>query len=230
MNTTNNQLVIVELSPPFERLELQFVPREVRNPRTPNLNPVQVIGRNDDIYHYSGGRETLSFQLEFFSDEEGRADVYRKVEWLKSLTINNGYLQGYRNVKLVWGKMFKDMVFVVTNVDPKLSGFDDQNDWLPLRALVDISFNLDPKSNQTLQQYRNRIVVPDQFTNSIPTSIPESKVDNASFQNMKDVGVVNQQATIPSQQAVPYSNPLGYGEETKVDGANFGAETKVLGA
>lgn len=155
-NTTNSELIIVELDPPFESIELQFVPDEISIPRKADLSRIQIVGRNNKLLHYTGGEETVTLKLDFYSDEESREDVIYKVDWLKSLTYNDGDAAPVRKVKIVFGDLFPYHVWVVESVTPVLSHFDDKNGWLPMRASVDVQFVCDPDTNLFIKDVRRK--------------------------------------------------------------------------
>lgn len=153
-STTENQIFIVELQEPFERLEVQFVPKDIPWSRNANLSAVEVVGRNHPKYHFTGGEDQVGLQLDFYSDEENREDVLRKVRWLQSLTYNDGYNAPARNVKIVFGRLFQKEIWAVANVNAVLSSFNSNYGMLPQRAMVDITFKLDPKTNLRLSDVR----------------------------------------------------------------------------
>lgn len=154
--TTNSQLFIVELAEPFERLEIQFVPEEISIPRKADLSKISIIGRNNKLLQYTGGEETMTLNLEFYSDEKDRFDVIQKVDWLKSLCYNDGYNAGARKVKVLFGDLFTYHVWTVEGVTPNLSHFDDVASWLPIRAKVEVNFVCDPDDNLLLRQVRRK--------------------------------------------------------------------------
>lgn len=153
-NTTNNEIVIVELDPPFESIELQFVPDEIPIPRKADLSRIQIIGRNNKLIHYTGGEETMSLKIDFYSNDQNRQDVIYKVDWLKSLCYNDGDAAPARKVKVIMGNLFPYHVWVVESVTPVLSHFDNENEWLPMRASVDVQFVLDPDTNLFIKDVR----------------------------------------------------------------------------
>lgn len=155
LSTTNKELFIVETVEPFSKIEIQFVPPSVKNPRSATLQEVVIVGRNDDLLQYVSGKENLTLNLDFLADNPGREDVYQKVNWLKSMTMNDGYAGKFRNVKIVWGKMFKNLVWVIKSVDPEYSDFDDEKDWYPIRAKVTVELQLDPEKNRFIEDVRN---------------------------------------------------------------------------
>lgn len=155
--TTDHSCVIIELESFREtrqRLEIQFVPQGISGSRTANLQEIAIVGRNDPLYHFTSGKETLTLPLEFYSDNERHDDVKRKIDWLRSLTINNGNIGGYRNVKIIFGDLFRFEVWVVKNVKYNYTHFDGQSKFLPLRATVVLSLALDTKQNLQISDFR----------------------------------------------------------------------------
>ena len=155
VTTTFEQLYIIELASPYERLSIQFVPPEIENSRVADVSEIKIIGRNHPRHHYTGGNEQLPLKLDFLADNALRDNVYDKVRWLQSLCMNDGLNGMYRQVKLVFGKMWRDKVWVVKSVSPKFSNFDMNYGWLPLRASVDILLELDNNDDYTLSDARN---------------------------------------------------------------------------
>lgn len=152
--TTEHLIYILELET-GERLEIQFVPEVISNPRDANLTEIMVVSRNHPKLHYVNGKDTLTMTLQFYSDEPSRQDVYRKIQWLKSLTMNNGFQGKYRNVSIVFGEMFKNDVWVIQSVRPNMSNFDSKNGFYPLRADVLINFIQDPEKNLLISDLRS---------------------------------------------------------------------------
>jgi len=153
-NTTLGRLYLLELEEPFERLELQFVPGELSMNRQADLKQIAIVGRNNNLLQYTGGSDTLNLPIEFYSDSEFRDDVISKVNWLQSLAMSDGNNGPYRNVKLVFGNLFRNEIWAVSSVSPVLSHFDDKYNFLPLRATVEIRLILDPKTNLLFDQVR----------------------------------------------------------------------------
>jgi len=153
-NNTQGKLYIVELVSPFDRVEIQFVPRELVPTRRAKLSRIGIVGRNNDLLHYTGGSDTLALALDFVSDEENREDVIQKVDFLKSLAMKDGNKGGFRNVKLVMGDLFRNEIWAIESVVPSLSHFDDDNNYLPIRASVVVNLILDPKTNRLIKDVR----------------------------------------------------------------------------
>ncbi len=155
-NTTKSELYIVELRPPFQRCMIQFVPENISNPRKANLQDVVIVGRNNEMMQYVSGSENMTLNLDFYSDDVERKDVIKTINWLKSLTYNDGAPGSYRNVRVIFGELFKNDVWVIDSVDPDMSIFDAENGWLPVMAKVKVSFKLDTQRNINLNDVRDR--------------------------------------------------------------------------
>lgn len=153
-NTTKDSMYIIEREYPFERLQIQFVPREVKVPRSANVSDITIVGRNDQLQQFISGKETVNIQLEFLSDQPDRRDVISKVDWLKSLTMVDGKNGRYRNVILSMGKLFQGQLWTVRSVDPTMTHLDGDADWLPIRAKVDITLKRNPKTNLRISDVR----------------------------------------------------------------------------
>lgn len=151
-NTTNNELYIVETSEPFEKMVIQFVPTDMNNTRKAKLKDISVVGRNDDLQHYVGGSENLTFVLDMYGNNE---HVMKKINWLKSLTMNDGFGGSFRSIKLIFGDLYKYHVWNLTSVNAKLSQFTKDLKWEPARAQVTLSMKLDPENNRLIEDVRN---------------------------------------------------------------------------
>jgi len=151
-STTDKELFIAEVDPPFDTVEIQFVPPEMTNNRQANLRDIQVVGRNDDLQHYVSGKETLSFVLDMYGDE---TFVYQRINFLKSLTMNNGFIGSFRSVKLIYGDFYPFHVWNLKGVQSKFTHFTQNLNWLPQRAQVTLNFKLDPVSNRLIEDVRN---------------------------------------------------------------------------
>lgn len=155
VSTTQGQLYIVEMKQPFSTLQIQFVPGEIKNPRQGKFQDITVVGNNDEIQHYISARENLSLTLDFLAAHDNVKEVYEKINWLKSLIANDSYAGSFRSVKLVMGDLFKNQVWNIRSVNPVMSHFSAGNNWLPLRATIQIDFALDPEKNRYIDDIRN---------------------------------------------------------------------------
>ena len=146
MSTTEGRLYFIALET-LDRLDIQFVPPEIKINRNPNIASVQVVGRNNPIYHYISGDTNMNLQLDFHAAQEDRTDVLKKCKWLEHLAYNDGYDQEPQRVKLVFGDVFKDEIWIVKKVSYSLSQFNKPNGFMPQQAIVDVELGLDPTVN-----------------------------------------------------------------------------------
>lgn len=153
-NTTEDRIFLVETMPPFERVNFQFMPENMTWNRQAKIQTIAVTGRNNDLFQYTGGSDTLNFSIDFFSDDETRSDVQTKVNFLKSLPMSDGTFGPARNVKLIMGKFLRDEVWLVRSVNTVYSNHDDRFEYLPRRATVKIQLILDPEKNRRLKDVR----------------------------------------------------------------------------
>lgn len=155
VNNTKGKCYIVELRPPYQKLEMQFIPAGIKIASTANNAKIEVIGRNNPLHQYTGGDDKMTFKLEFYSDVEDRDDVIKKCRWLQALRYNDGYKGPKRNVKVIMGDMFKKEIWIVDSVTMDFSNFDSDKGFRPRQASVDIALSLDPKTNLTINDVRN---------------------------------------------------------------------------
>lgn len=154
MNTTEGRLYITALKS-LERLDIQFVPKDLNYSRSPNIAAIEVIGRNNPLYHYTGGTTDLSFELDFHAEETNREDVMRRCKWLESLTYSDGYAEAPEQIKLTFGSMFrKGEVWIIKSFKAKYDNFNAANGFLPQQAMVQLTLSLDPKVNLTREDIR----------------------------------------------------------------------------
>ena len=154
--TTDHLLTIidtVQTNGRNEALEIQFVPQNIPGQRIADIKDIYVVGRNNPFTHYTGGKETVSLPLEFYSDEEYHDDVKKKIDWLRSLTVKDP-ITGYHKVKINFGKLFRWEVFVVKSVKYNYSHFDGNSDFLPLRATCTVELQIDTDDDITINDLR----------------------------------------------------------------------------
>lgn len=131
-----------------EKVEFQFVPREMEYSRSNKLVGIPVVGRSNDQYQYTGGTETLNFSLTFFSDDEGRENAMKQVRALSALGMNDGGFGPARRVKLIMGNLFPREIWSLKVVNSKVGNFDNRNNYYPIYATIDIQLVLNPRRNR----------------------------------------------------------------------------------
>lgn len=152
-STTNGQMYFFG-TVRKQYLPIQWIPENVEMVRSSDTQPVKVIGRNNPFYHYTTGETLLSMRLDFYSEVDARTDVIERCRWLESFVMNDGFSKPPEPVKLVWGDLFKDEVWVVKFVNYKLSNFNKSFGYLPQQAHVDITLALDLDANSKVDDLR----------------------------------------------------------------------------
>lgn len=151
--TTEGQLYFVALKS-LDRLHIQFVP-DLDITRKTDISDIKIVGRNIPQYQYLGGETTLDLKLDFHSMDEDRMDVINKCRWLEHLAHNDGYKKPPEQVKLIFGELFKEQIWIVKDVKYKLSGFNRSKGFLPQQAYADVTLALDLSSNPTWTDVRS---------------------------------------------------------------------------
>lgn len=148
ISTTGGNLYMIALDS-LERIEIQYVPKELALTRNAKLGELAIVGRNIPKNHQTGGSKFLKFTLDFYSvkeSAEGRDDVIKKLRLLESWTYNEGIDRNAEKIKLVYGSMFRDEIWTVQTVDIKMVEFEKQT-FLPLQAYVNVTLKLDTNKN-----------------------------------------------------------------------------------
>jgi hypothetical protein len=128
-------------------LQIQFVPSDISTGRKGNFAESVIIGRNHPKYQYIGGEDVLTMTLDFYADERTRTSVYAKVQWLKALIANDGYLGKCPRVGIALGNMFAKDVFIMDSVDAQYDNLSRTHGMMPQQAYVNISLKQDPTNN-----------------------------------------------------------------------------------
>lgn len=153
LTTTEGKLYFIAVDT-LDRLEIQFVPQELNYQRKPNIGEIQIIGRNTLKFHNLGAQAELPLTLDFYATEEDRMDVINKCRWLEHLCISDGNKKPPQRVKLIWGDLFKDQVWVVKSVSYKLGNFNREKGFLPQQAYCDVLLGLVTDKNETWEDIR----------------------------------------------------------------------------
>lgn len=110
----------------YSYLQLPFVPRELDYQPESNFVGIASFGRNNPFYQFTGSEDTVSFEIDWFSDKENREDVIFNCRWLEALTKGDAYDEIPHRVKIVWGKdnkLFEDSTWLLVSAPYKLSDF-----------------------------------------------------------------------------------------------------------
>lgn len=122
-----------------ERLFFQNIPTDLKYNPESNWGPVASPGRNNPLYQYTGGEDTLTFTLSWYADVATKDDVIKSIKWLEALGKNNGYDEKPHPLQCVWGMLYRDAKWIMHSAGPiNLSLFDRAVGMLPKMASQEI--------------------------------------------------------------------------------------------
>lgn len=149
---TKNPLVFVDYdymkgdfdapkTPNRRRLELITVPSEIEFSPTPEWAVIASIGRNNPFYHFTGSEDTLSFTIDWYSNQDNREDVIYNCRWLETKAKADAYKADPHRILLQWGKedlLFQNILWIVQKASYKLSQFQRHRGMLPQQAYQEV--------------------------------------------------------------------------------------------
>lgn len=151
-NTTGGKLYLIGLRT-LQRVEIQFVPKNVSIDRKATYSDAVIVSRNDPVSHFVGGRTTMPLALEFYSDQEDRTDVRDIANLLKRFAYGDGNRKGPEKVKLIFGDIFKDIdKWIIKSVTVNYSHFQKHREFLPQRAAIQLQLQAAPDTNLTFDE------------------------------------------------------------------------------
>jgi hypothetical protein len=148
MDTTRGSFYILSLTT-LERLHVQFFPKSVDINRTASFGELAIVGRNTPQYHYANGTEEMNLKLDILGEQNNRKDVLEKVAWLKALAYADGSAKPPQKIKVIFGDVFQNEVWVVKGVTTNLTLFNKEYRNMPQQAYVELRLALDPDINLT---------------------------------------------------------------------------------
>lgn len=137
-----------------ESLRIQVVPLEISVEPDAKWAVIPSIGRNNPFYQYTGGEDTISFTLDWYSISNLKDDVIEKCRWVQSLSRANAYDEPPSRVLLVYGKLFRFSTWIVESAPYRLSLFNKQMGMLPQQAYQDLVLKRVTDKNLSTQELR----------------------------------------------------------------------------
>lgn len=125
----NNIFIVNENVSPYISLMLQNRPGQLEINPQGTWASVQSMGRNNPFMMYTGGEDTVSFEVSWYaSDKEHRDEVIMKCKLLESWCKANGYMASPPVLKLIWGSsgLFNDCFFILESAPYRLTNFQDR--------------------------------------------------------------------------------------------------------
>lgn len=123
-----NDIIIINpnTSPPIS-LVVQGMPSQLRVNPGSTWASVKSMGRNNPFMIYTGGEDTVEFDITWFALDPDRRDVIDKCRILESWSKANGYQSSPPALMISWGSsnLFEDDYFVLTSADYTLGNFQN---------------------------------------------------------------------------------------------------------
>lgn len=89
---------------------------------------VKSMGRNNPFYFYTGGEDTITFDISWYSiDADHRDDVVNKCRLLESWARADGYISSPPTLRIQWGNsgLFEDDLFILASAPYELTNFQN---------------------------------------------------------------------------------------------------------
>jgi len=125
----NNIFIVNENVSPYISLMLQNRPQQLEVNPHGTWASVQSMGRNNPFMMYTGGEDTVSFEISWYaSDKDRRDEVIMKCKLLESWCKANGYIASPPVLKLIWGNsgLFDNCFFILESAPYRLTNFQDR--------------------------------------------------------------------------------------------------------
>lgn len=124
-----NDIVIANLNvSPAISLVIQNRPDRLRVEPAATWAAVKSMGRNNPFYFYTGGEDTITFDISWYSvDANHRDDVVNKCRLLESWARADGYSASPPTLRIQWGNsgLFEDDLFILAAAPYELTHFQN---------------------------------------------------------------------------------------------------------
>jgi hypothetical protein len=111
----------------YKYITLPFVPSELSYSMSSKFVGIATLGRNNPYYQFTGSEDTLTFEIDWFSNQPDRKDVINNCRWVEALTKADSYDSVPHRIKLVWGAdniLWQDDIWIVTAAPYRLKDFN----------------------------------------------------------------------------------------------------------
>lgn len=180
-------------SSPYQYIQLQNRPFEVRADNSTQWATINSMGRNVPMYHFTGAEDTLTFRISWYaSSKEHPDEVVNKCRLLESWSKANGYTNSPPILKLMFGfdGPFVNHDYILWSAPYELKNFGvfqyDQKEpssnriinprYFPMVATQELTFKRVSDHNPTWED-----IIPNsklQYTNGVKLNATESEVAN----------------------------------------------------
>ena len=126
-----NDIIIINASvSPYQSITLQNRPNELSIDPKSSWASINSMGRNNPFMMYTGGEDTISFEISWFAnDPQHRDEVIWKCKLLESWSKANGYMASPPVLNIKWGAsdiFSDDDFFILESARYTLTNFQDQ--------------------------------------------------------------------------------------------------------
>lgn len=126
----NNIFIINTSVSPYIAIQLQNRPDELRVEPKSTWASVVSMGRNNPFMMYTGGEDSISFDISWYAnDKNHRDEVIYKCRLLESWTKADGYNSAPPVLRINWGTsgLFDDALFILESAPYTLTHFQDRS-------------------------------------------------------------------------------------------------------
>lgn len=148
MSKTAAPVYIVNLET-RESIKLHFIPKEIEWEAKSNVATIASIARNNPFYHFTGGEDIINLELDWHAYDVERTSAIDAAIKLKSWTRNDGYRRGLPRLKLIFGKLFENHVFIATGAPYIMSMFQMPKGMMPAQVTQKLTLKKVTLSNDT---------------------------------------------------------------------------------
>ena len=143
-----SQLFFVAIdTPEVSQLQLQYSPQTISYNREADVQDIAIVGRNDKLHQYTSGTTSVSFEVDFYSQQANRQDVKDKIKWLESQLYSSENRAPSR-ILIVFGDLFSENdIWILKSCAVTYSNFEPATGWLPLYAKASLSFVRDTEQD-----------------------------------------------------------------------------------
>lgn len=138
----------------YQYLKIQYVPAELTYTPESNWAVIPSVGRNNPFYHYTGSEDILQFTLDWHADDILRLKVIENCKWVEALSKADGYTKEPHVVKLIWGDLFQDSLWIVEKAPYRLVRFQALG-MRPVQAYQDVTLKRVINHNRTRSEILN---------------------------------------------------------------------------
>ena len=137
----------------FLHIWFDFIPEKIEVNPTGRFKAIQVLGRNNPHYHYGGGEDSITIEIDWFAFKASPYSVAQKCRMVEALTKADGWVSGPPLIGIQWGSnnpLFEGHMFLVEKAPYEFSQFTKIYK-LPGTNNSELEYNLQPmRAKQTL--------------------------------------------------------------------------------